>query len=98
MTWLAYPLILACAVALAYALRPRPWSVPEMRVLESLDGAGFRLQYRVRALWHSYWVDVEHVRSAGRSLPWVYPTREMAESMAREVRRRHELRDPRRWQ
>lgn len=90
-------LLLAVLVAVAYSLMPKPWAQPELRILEHEDGVHFRVQYRVHALWYSYWVDVEHVQSAGKRLPWVYPSRSMAEAYVREIRRKHELRNPRSW-
>lgn len=98
MSWEHFAL-LGFAVLVAYALAPKPWAQPVLRVIENEDGTHFRVQYQARALWGiTYWVDTHFVRSAGKSLPFVYPSRELAEAEVHAIRRKHELRNPRKWQ
>lgn len=91
-------ILFAVVLAVAYLLAPKPWAQPVLRVLEHDDGAHFRVQYQARAMFgYTYWVDTNHVRAEGRSMPFVYPSREMAEAEVHAIRRKHELRNPRRW-
>ncbi|UYA98726.1 hypothetical protein P9A44_gp56 [Xanthomonas phage vB_Xar_IVIA-DoCa5] len=68
-----------------------------LRILPNKAGNRFRVQYRCRFLFWTYWVDTSFVRAQGRRLPVVYPTREMAEEHQAEVARVHRLRHSSNW-
>lgn len=68
-----------------------------LRVIASKDFRRFRVQYRHRFLFWTYWVDTNHVRMQGRKLAVIYPSREMATDQVDHLRNIHLARSTEFW-